>query len=234
MLIVVAGTTTATSVAQPPVNISPVPGTQIPGVRVPTIYDRPIDQGIADRDELATSLRQMPGSMREDRNFEYLWVLESNPDYLYRKDGGLTAVFPASEYALTRQGTMIVVPAGTIYYIGEPTTPPAPPQPGLINAAAASTTGEPRLSGTRIDPEPAPDRLEAIPPAEKITPQIAATPERRVITPQLANEALNTIPEAVTDELPPELREDEHTMSNEAYRRLRLRNLTIRLAEVSE
>ncbi len=212
-------------------NHPPVPGTQIPGVRVPTIYDRPLDQGIADLDELATSLREMPGNLRQDRNFEFLWALPGNPDYLYRKDGGLTAVFPASEYSGHQNGAMVLIPAGTIFYIGDPRTPPSPPQPGLVPANPDESI---RFTGNRLEPEPAHDRLEAIPPAEKITAQIAASPERRVITPQLASEALELPPAAEDDTVLDPLREDEHTMSNEAYRRLRLRNLTIRLADAGE
>lgn len=207
-----------------------VPATQLPGVRVPSITQRPLDQGVSDRDELATSLREMPINLREDRNFEFLWSLPSNPDFLYRKDGGLTAVFPASEYALTKKGTMVLIPAGTIFYIGDPQVPPAPPQPGLI---ASNPDLASRPTAARIEPEPAPDRLEEIPPAEKITAQIAASPERRVITPQLASEA-QKFPEPDADHVAKEPRVDEHTMSNEAYRRLRLRNLIIRLADAGE
>lgn len=207
-----------------------VPGTQLPGVRVPRIIDRPLDQGIADLDQLATSLRQMPVNLHQDQGFENLWALPSNPELLYRKDAGLTAVFPASEYYSMRDHrTIALVPAGTVFYIGQPVIP-AQPVPGP--ATAPDTTDLPRRDpASRVELLPAPDQLQAVPPAERITAQIAATPERRVITPQLAAEDPAPAPEPQETEALPEPRPDEHTMSNEAYRRLRVRNLTIRLAE---
>lgn len=211
-------------------NLPAVPGTRLPGLRLPTIIDRPLDQGISDRDELATSLRQMPANLGEDRGFESLWALPGNPDYLYRRDGGLTAVFPASEYAQTENGTMVLIPAGTVFYIGQPSTQQAPPPASVIAPTAPAHSSRP--SATRIEPEPAPDRLEELPGAEKVTAQIAATPERRVITPKLAAEAVDAFPpEDDENHIAEPNRSDEHTMSNEAYRRLRLHTLTIRLAD---
>ncbi|MHC5003696.1 MAG: hypothetical protein ACYTJ0_11285 [Planctomycetota bacterium] len=87
----------------------------------------PVDQMIADRSVLSTSLRVREAGLQEPSGFSSLYRLTDpeGQELLMRADGGLYAVFPQSVYAPTRRGLVPVIPAGTRFYIGPPPTDPA-------------------------------------------------------------------------------------------------------------
>lgn len=86
--------------------------------------DRPVQQGVADVDPLLESLRAYSPSLRLDNNFEHVYLLDANDPNspFFRRAGGLYAVFPRSEYVLTRDGVIAAVPPGTIFHFGRPET----------------------------------------------------------------------------------------------------------------
>ncbi len=79
----------------------------------------PVDAGVADRGSLSTSLRVEQVDFRQDRSFEKLYRVEGSADIYVRKSGGLSAIFRSSEYVETASGDVPIVPAGTVYCIGE-------------------------------------------------------------------------------------------------------------------
>lgn len=84
----------------------------------------PIEQGVADRNAMSTSLRMMPSDLRQPSAFKEVYAVEGRPDLLVRGDGALYAVFPQSSYprimVKKKVITLVGVPPGTVYYIGRP------------------------------------------------------------------------------------------------------------------
>jgi len=79
---------------------------------------RPIDQGLADRNTLGTSLRSLPQAIDEGRSFGRLYVDPQRSDRFLRRQGGLAAVFPQSVYIGEGANGIAVVPPGTIFELG--------------------------------------------------------------------------------------------------------------------
>ncbi len=139
-----------------------------------------VDQGVTDRDELATSLRVLFDQPNAPTRFARLYQTPLAPGQLVRIDGGVAAVFPRSEYFLTRkQGEIPVVPAGTVFLIGgveqldsplvpDPWTPPPGSTAELLRVQRlaglrAPTQATPRLAGAVSDSSARrPDRPNAI------------------------------------------------------------------------
>ena len=100
----------------------PVAGAQRQGFR------RLIEQGIEDVEPAAVSLRVPWVDLREPLGFDEVWQgLWSGPflgerEVFMRSSGAITAVFPRSSYVQTEAGTLVDIPAGTIFYLGQPTT----------------------------------------------------------------------------------------------------------------
>lgn len=87
-----------------------------------------VDERITDRDLLATSLRVLETDIRQDLNFEHLYVNANNPSQYVRVSGGLYAVAPRTDYYTTRRGGVYAAVApGTVFYIGMPWIDPATP-----------------------------------------------------------------------------------------------------------
>ena len=81
----------------------------------------PVDGGVADRGSLSDSLRSMPVDLRQNQSFEKLYKVIGSEDVYVRQAGGLRAVFKNSAYIDTETGAIPIVPAGTVYCIGEVT-----------------------------------------------------------------------------------------------------------------
>jgi hypothetical protein len=81
----------------------------------------PVDGGVADRGSLSDSLRSMPMDLRQNQSFEKLYKVAGSEDVYVRQAGGLRAVFKNSAYIDTETGAIPIVPAGTVYCIGEVT-----------------------------------------------------------------------------------------------------------------
>lgn len=79
----------------------------------------PVDAGIEDRGALSDSFRVEQHNMQQDHAFEKLYKIAGSEDVYVRKSGGLSAVFRTSAYMQTSKGDIPIVPAGTVYYIGE-------------------------------------------------------------------------------------------------------------------
>jgi len=79
----------------------------------------PVDAGVEDRGALSGSLRLEQADMRQDHAFEKLYKVAGSDDIYVRKSGGLSAIFRTSQYVQTPKGEIPIVPAGTVYCIGE-------------------------------------------------------------------------------------------------------------------
>ena len=79
----------------------------------------PVDAGVEDRGALSDSLHVEQTNMRQDHAFEKLYKIAGSDNVYVRKSGGLSAVFRTSAYVQTPNGDVPIVPAGTVYYIGE-------------------------------------------------------------------------------------------------------------------
>ncbi len=82
--------------------------------------DRPLVEGAEDVGPLRTSLRVLQPIAREDADFESVYVVPQRADLLMRRSGGVTVVFRRSRYLQTRDGVVAVMPAGAVFFIGEP------------------------------------------------------------------------------------------------------------------
>lgn len=124
-----------------------------------------IDAGRADRGPLATSARRVPIDLRVPLSFDRVYRVPGSTtgvqvpgaaagEELYaRISGGLTAVFPRSEYVATKRGTAAIIPPGTIFYIG---ALPKPAPGAAWNTQPAPDAGSPaRFTLTRADQDAA-------------------------------------------------------------------------------
>lgn len=97
-----------------------------------------IEQGVSDVEPIARSLLVQPVDLRSSVGFDILyqgtWTdpILGTREVFARRQGALTAVFPRSSYVLTDQGVIPEIPAGTIFYIGNP----APTADALPHATA--------------------------------------------------------------------------------------------------
>jgi len=83
----------------------------------------PVDQGTADLGELNTSNRLIPVDLRQPNDFNRLYLAPDDSGRLMRVSGGLSAVFPRSEYAVGPGYVIPLIPAGTEFFIGPMPTP---------------------------------------------------------------------------------------------------------------
>lgn len=85
-----------------------------------------VEQGVSDVEPIAHSLLVQPVDLRSSVDFEILFEGTWNDpiigvrDVFARRQGALTAVFPRSSYVRTESGLVPKIPAGTIFYIGDP------------------------------------------------------------------------------------------------------------------
>ncbi|MCA9282497.1 MAG: hypothetical protein H6812_13850 [Phycisphaeraceae bacterium] len=110
--------------------------------------DQPVQQGVADVDPLLESLRTYSPSLRQDNNYQHVYILDRNDPNspFFRRAGGLYAVFPRSEYVLTSDGVVAAVPPGTVFHFGRPEPGHALPAP--VERDGTLSSGRLRDSGT--------------------------------------------------------------------------------------
>jgi hypothetical protein len=102
-----------------------------------------VDPGRQDTGPLAASSRVLPMDLRLPTDFEQVYQLQartgerSRAELFARRSGGVTAVFPRSQYMQAGGGILAEVPAGTTYYLGK---------------LPESITGSPLSSGERRRP----------------------------------------------------------------------------------
>ena len=109
--------------------------------------DRPVDQGFVDRSPIGTSLRRLPSDLSMGRSFDRLYQDSLDPQRFRRIQGGLSVVFPRSVYGADEQGTIAMVPPGSIFRIGDrtetvsPASPPPPPPQRIASLEGVSLPG---------------------------------------------------------------------------------------------
>ncbi len=87
---------------------------------------QPVDQGVADRDPLSVGRQSLQRDLRTSDDFRNLYTFDrrdvfgARESMFFRRSGAVTAVFPRSAYVQTRRGTFPAIPAGTVFYLGEP------------------------------------------------------------------------------------------------------------------
>lgn len=79
-----------------------------------------VEQGVADVSPLRTSLRVIEPQLLLPATFGELYKVTGSDgtQRFARVAGAVTAVFPMSEYAQTRRGTLPLIPAGTVFHLG--------------------------------------------------------------------------------------------------------------------
>lgn len=90
---------------------------------------RPIDQGLADRNPLGTSLRSLPQTIDAGRSFGRIYADPRRPGRYLRRQGGLSAVFPQSVYVGESADGIPIVPPGTVFELGWEGSAAATPSP---------------------------------------------------------------------------------------------------------
>lgn len=119
---------------------------------------RPIDQGLADRNPLGTSLRSLPQAIDDGRSFGRLYADPTRPGRFLRRQGGLAAVFPQSVYVGEGADGVPIVPPGTVFELGWDRAPEA--------------------ASPRVADRPLPREL--VPPGEnRLDPKVFLAPESR-------------------------------------------------------
>lgn len=95
-------------------------GASDPGQSVLPPGAKRVEQGVADDGPLKSSLRVIQPQLRLPQNFGdvYSFRDRDGKSKYARVSGGLTAVFDQSEYVDTRDGTLPLIPAGTIFRLG--------------------------------------------------------------------------------------------------------------------
>ncbi len=81
---------------------------------------KPLDQTVEDTSPLSRSLRHIERGLREPSAFDQVYRVPDRDDLLMRIEGGIYALFPQSIYTQGKNGTLPVIPAGTVFHIGYP------------------------------------------------------------------------------------------------------------------
>jgi hypothetical protein len=79
-----------------------------------------VEQGFEDVSPLARSLLRAAPEFRAPSGYDAVYRVPGSDGLLMRQNGAVRALFDRSEYRQTRFGAEAMVPAGTIYSIGEP------------------------------------------------------------------------------------------------------------------
>jgi hypothetical protein len=112
-----------------------------------------VEPGSEDVGPLRISARMLPGDLRAPTAFERVYrvpggvtgVAAVEGDRYARISGGLTAVFPHSQYLQTTKQTFALIPSGTVFYIGglpeRPATSPALPAANIAPTRVSTLLG---------------------------------------------------------------------------------------------
>ena len=141
---------------------------------------QPLDPGVEDVGPLGVSTELRSIDFRAPTNFEHVYRAPGREHDLMRVSGAILALFPRSEYAVTNQGTYVLVPAGTVFYLGEASRPPwkaddpAPtPAEGELRAPSRSASLRASLRVGDVAPS---HRAATKTTRESATPRDAAQP----------------------------------------------------------
>ncbi len=189
--------------------------------RAPTAYEqqqnvkieRAAAAGVEDVSPMAAGLEQVQLQSATPIGFEQVLVLQGVENRYARANGGLYALFPQSVYASPSGRGAPLVPPGTVFYLN-------PPREYAMNPLPTYEPSPNAIAPPRIDTRIVEDGASPSPPRRGTTSRRAATDvvrDRRapaIITPFTGPE---TEPPAI--------------LSNETYRRSRIRELMSRAAE---
>ena len=168
----------------------------------------PVDQGLADLHSLAASLRTDLAVHPPTDHLVNVYTDPAHPDQFVRVDGAMKVVFPNSVYAQTRYGQVPLVPAGTVFHFDE--------------------SGAQAMPGVLVDMRvPDGTTARANPRALKPIRFVNAVPEPST---RDSGDARDPEPVALTEATLPERtrRAAMVTMSDELYRRTKLREIAAR------
>ena len=145
------------------------PRADLPAPAAPAAHEVPkvVDPTVADRHSLSQSLRAMPVDL-SPHGFERVYEVPGRDDLLMRSNGALYAVFSQSIYGRDpkRGNTRVLIPASTVFYIGQPDFSSirgsAVRDADLAAARAPDAPGSPAgsVDGVR--------RIDALPVAQRI------------------------------------------------------------------
>jgi hypothetical protein len=111
----------------------------------------PVDAGIEDRNTLSESFKLQQNDLRIDTSFEKLYRVKGNDGIFVRRSGGLHAVFRNPEYIDTTDGSIPIVPAGTIYCIGRVSSELLDQLSGLSTTCGLHTNGSSKTDEPKTD-----------------------------------------------------------------------------------
>ena len=89
------------------------------GQNIPRPPLKPIDPSVGDVNPLSASFRDMRVDLRQPVGFDQVYRVPGREDLLMRSNGALRAVFAQSAYVNTASGPLAVIPAGTVFLIGD-------------------------------------------------------------------------------------------------------------------
>jgi len=185
-----------------------------------------LDQGTDDIGPLGQSFLLQPIELRTETLFDNIFRIDDGTGRLVRRAGALNAVFSQSDYVqiTPRRGspyTIPVVPAGTVYYIGDPIEVDLAQNPDIT---PTGHTTEQLMS--------VPLRKNMVAPrSQRLLGRSLALGEQFVL---LAPDSPSPAELASIEHAPPTPIEAEHrvgrddVMTNEKYRKSRINELTRR------
>lgn len=188
----------------------------------PATLRQPLEEGMADVGELARSLLVTPQDLRIGSDFEHVYQADNGK--FFRQQGGLIATFSRSEYVATRTGAMPVVPAGTVFSIGQPVEfkPTKRSHPEPIDQDAAPMNRSAPTDGLV-------SRSVSVPVSRAVSSPLPIGPIAAPVT----QRTLATTEGAVT--APNEPKQDRKLdVSNEYYRRYRLQQISTKYGSAGE
>jgi hypothetical protein len=129
-----------------------------------------IDQAVADINPLGTSLRNLQVDLRQPTGFANVYEVPGRPDLRMRINGGIFAIFPFSTYAQSRRGTVPLIPANTVFFIGEPSPESTARIPKMNLQQFAEPSSEPQFVDLRTSLGGGLDRALRIDQTESTAP----------------------------------------------------------------
>lgn len=209
---------------------------------------QPVDATYADLNPLGTSTRALRPDLRSPTGFDRVYrvpgsargiqvpgAIASNQPKFERISGGLTAVFSASEYTKDEDGHILpVTPTGTVYYIGGvPQSTSAPAAPARISPLAA-TSRVSQYIDTLDERSATPGRAAiradfAFDQDAVAQPTVAPT----LTYPPKGAPATTHAPTTPADHLAPEPRPSGRMLTDDAFRRTRIRTLLLSAADAA-
>lgn len=209
---------------------------------------QPVDATYADVNPLRTSTRVLRPDLRSPTGFDRVYrvpgstrgisvpgTIASGQPKFERISGALSAVFSASEYTKDEDGHILpVTPTGTVYYIGGvPRSAPAPAVPLRISPLAATSRVSQyidTLDERNVTPGRAAIRADFAFDQDAVAqPTVSPT----ITYPPKAAPATTHTPTMPPSDLTSEPRRSGRMLSDDAFRRARIRTLLLSAADAA-